>query len=427
MDGSIEFVERVNSTFSKACNLKCNILDLQGQGSEKEYSELSFCSYCKNKQKERYNTIKCKNLHKHACYQSKKWHGKNLYLCPAGLAFFCVTLSQNDDLRYCLYSGPYLLDDKKNEAEIDLGILFSSMIPDTLLHEFEKLQIIKKEKICSALEVLHALTKKNKIDNDIEINNTDDSLKANSEKLFELYCNKISVSYEFAYPIELERLLQVFIVLGDKLSAQEVLNKILDNILDNLSDNIQKMKVRITELIVLLSRAAIEGGATVLDVFRLNYNYYDDINSIDNIDDLINWVKEVVAQYLNITYEDFLEGHSEVVRKIIIFLHSNYMKKIRLKEVSNNVHYSVSYICRLFKDEMGINITSYINKVRIKNAKIILLNSDISLVNVAKICGFEDQSYFTKVFKCEVGISPGHYREEKDNDTFNEGKATENG
>ena len=65
------------------------------------------------------------------------------------------------------------------------------------------------------------------------------------------------------------------------------------------------------------------------------------------------------------------------------------------------------------KEETGENISSYINKVRIDRAKLLLADQNISLVDVAALTGFEDQSYFTKVFKAITGQSPKKYRESR--------------
>lgn len=58
-----------------------------------------------------------------------------------------------------------------------------------------------------------------------------------------------------------------------------------------------------------------------------------------------------------------------------------------------------------------MNLSSYINAVRVEKSKSLLLDNSIRLVDVANLCGFEDQSYYTKVFKRIVGVSPKRYRD----------------
>jgi YesN/AraC family two-component response regulator len=95
------------------------------------------------------------------------------------------------------------------------------------------------------------------------------------------------------------------------------------------------------------------------------------------------------------------------------YVNNNYMNRITLNDVSEHVSFSVSYLSRMFKEEKGISLTSYINDVRIRAAKMLVKQSDISLSQAAYLCGFDDQSYFSKVFKKMTGTSPGKYREQK--------------
>jgi YesN/AraC family two-component response regulator len=60
---------------------------------------------------------------------------------------------------------------------------------------------------------------------------------------------------------------------------------------------------------------------------------------------------------------------------------------------------------------MKCNFNSYLNKIRIEMSKKLLADHDIPLVDVANLVGYEDQSYFTRVFRSIVGISPGRFRE----------------
>ena len=71
---------------------------------------------------------------------------------------------------------------------------------------------------------------------------------------------------------------------------------------------------------------------------------------------------------------------------------------------------SRSYLSGLFKAETGRSLFAYLNQVRIEESKKLLCDPGIRLADIAAMCGFEDQSYFTKVFKNAVGLSPKKYR-----------------
>jgi YesN/AraC family two-component response regulator len=64
----------------------------------------------------------------------------------------------------------------------------------------------------------------------------------------------------------------------------------------------------------------------------------------------------------------------------------------------------------LFKQEMGVTFTDYLNQVRINRSCELLTNTSLSLIDVSLQAGFDDQSYFSKVFKKIKGVTPKSYR-----------------
>jgi len=64
----------------------------------------------------------------------------------------------------------------------------------------------------------------------------------------------------------------------------------------------------------------------------------------------------------------------------------------------------------MIKEETGSTFTEYLNQLRIERSKAYLYRRDLSISEVACLTGFEDQSYFTRIFKQYVGVPPGQYR-----------------
>jgi two-component system response regulator YesN len=65
----------------------------------------------------------------------------------------------------------------------------------------------------------------------------------------------------------------------------------------------------------------------------------------------------------------------------------------------------------LFKKNTGITINDCITQVRMKKAMELIKQSDIKLYDIAGMVGYSDSSYFTKIFKKQVGITPSEFRE----------------
>ena len=74
------------------------------------------------------------------------------------------------------------------------------------------------------------------------------------------------------------------------------------------------------------------------------------------------------------------------------------------------VYLSPSYLSRIFKKETGYTINEYLIQVRIEKAKRLLHRKDLRVTDVADAVGFDDQSYFTKVFRRMVGTTPLKYK-----------------
>ena len=85
-------------------------------------------------------------------------------------------------------------------------------------------------------------------------------------------------------------------------------------------------------------------------------------------------------------------------------------KPINLKEVSGRFSYSLSSIKRIFKEETGCSIISYLNNLRMVRAKEMLLSSDIAIGEIAFMLGYSSVYYFSLAFKKKWGVSPSSFR-----------------
>ena len=404
-----EAVKRVTHTFAKAFAIPCNVLDISQYDGYEKRLEVPFCSLCIKEQLKRFKTIKCENLHIHSAHQAERW-GKYEYLCPSGLAFVCTNVTNNDSA-FCIYAGPFLMVDLDEFVNEDLDNMYQGMLPAKLVSEAKNISYIESSRVSSLADILVSLVLQAKEQNNIELQIIEQTAKTSNDVFYELYGIGNSNTEIYQYPIEYEKLLQGYIAKGDKSSAQKTLNQILGHIFFCSGVNFEIIKARVTELIVLLSRAAIEGGASISEIFGLNYDYLNDIHNFKSLDELNLWLSKVLLRFTNAVFDISLVKHSEVIRNIVKYIQSNYMKKISLNDISDSVNFSVSYICKIFKDEMNASIASYINKIRVDNAKLLLLKNDIPLIDVSYLCGFDDQSYFSKVFKKLTGATPGLYRE----------------
>ena len=92
------------------------------------------------------------------------------------------------------------------------------------------------------------------------------------------------------------------------------------------------------------------------------------------------------------------------------YIEDNFYKPLSLKEVSEKFHIDASYLSKRFRNEVGETFIKYITKVRMENACYMLKNTFLSCREISELCGYDDYSYFKKVFRRLFGITPTEYR-----------------
>jgi len=213
------------------------------------------------------------------------------------------------------------------------------------------------------------------------------------------------------YPWRLEKLLVQAISQRDETLAKELLNVLLVNIYYYSKEDLEIMKTRILELVVLLSRSAIDGGADDEEVLKLNHRYVKTIQRLETFDALNAWLTAVLENFFGNMLKFSGIRHTYTISEAKAYIQENYSRRLTVEDIANHVYLSKSYLSRIFKEEAGDSLTAYINKVRIEKSMTYLANKSLSLVDISNMAGFEEQSYFTKVFKSVTGATPAKFRE----------------
>ena len=83
---------------------------------------------------------------------------------------------------------------------------------------------------------------------------------------------------------------------------------------------------------------------------------------------------------------------------------------VRIDELAKLVGVSSSYLQRIFRQVQGVTIVEYLNRLRIDRAKLLLVNTSDSVIDVAMAAGFNSRQHFCRVFASLEGCSPSQYR-----------------
>ena len=98
-----------------------------------------------------------------------------------------------------------------------------------------------------------------------------------------------------------------------------------------------------------------------------------------------------------------------VALKAMAYIHANYAEPISRGDVAAHVGLSERHFTRCFHQEVGLTPITYLNRYRVKRAKVLLDQGEKGITEVAVEVGFSSSSYFTRVFRDEVGVSPRDY------------------
>lgn len=98
------------------------------------------------------------------------------------------------------------------------------------------------------------------------------------------------------------------------------------------------------------------------------------------------------------------------INKVCAFIQNNFPSRITIHEAANTIHLSPSAFCKFFKKVTGKTFSDYVNEIRISTACLQLIETDEPVSVIAAACGFENLSYFNRVFLKKKKISPGNYR-----------------
>lgn len=103
--------------------------------------------------------------------------------------------------------------------------------------------------------------------------------------------------------------------------------------------------------------------------------------------------------------------YADLVKAIVRFLRENVDKKLTLNDICSRFSYSKSFLCKIFKEEKGVTLITYFNRLKVEEAKRMLTESTQSVTHIADSLGFREVKYFDAIFKKYTGTSPVTYRE----------------
>lgn len=359
--------------------------------------------------------------------QSEKLGEAYIYFCPYGLVNWTVPVIKENKVRCFLTAGPVLmhevdnllvenavkmcpmLDKRRKEIKSKLSKI---IVVDTIRVKYLADLLLKLAKIIMAEDAVD-------LNNKHELNIFNAHLVENINEIKRTYTlqgknNKIS-NFQ-----EKEANLITKVTSGDKEGAKKSLNQFLGYIFFYNADNIEIIKCKVIELMIRLLQVVTEVGVDYNVVSGIKYKYLKNLINAGDFNEISKNILEVLDYLIDCLTPLINVKNRNTILIAINYIRNNYHKDINLEEVAAQVGLHPVNLSKMFKKETGKKYTDYLNEVRIEASKNLLLRDDLPLVQVAFSVGFNDQSYFSKIFKKIEGVSPNKWRVlQKEQKNFN--------
>lgn len=333
-----------------------------------------------------------------------------VFLCKAGMVKIAVSLIISGQVLGCFMAGPIIMGDLKESSVsniFSLNHIHFDAFPKAIL-------FLRNMKIFKPKEVSHLA---NLFWSSIiaAITPNEDYTSINGQYMEQRSIGQNLQKYKrenksMPYPYDLENQLFERVKEGDAKESLEILKSLLGQISLIEAGDLSSIKTKVLSICTILSRLAAE--RTSLSQEQAESYYYDMnvLNKAVSFNELSILTANLVENIVQAIATSSYAGNSQIIRLAIQNINENYKHKISLKTVANHLHTNPSYLSMLFKQEMGVTFTDYLNQVRINRSCELLTNTSLSLIDVSLQAGFDDQSYFSKVFKKIKGVTPKSYR-----------------
>lgn len=190
------------------------------------------------------------------------------------------------------------------------------------------------------------------------------------------------------------------------------IDTIFQLIRDNPYTNINVLRRIFMDMLGVYSEAARDMGGAIEEIYICESNcHYQSIMMMDSLTEIETWFKK----FTKLFFERFLISYkckrSDILKNAFGYINSHLTSQAHLSEAAEYIGISGTYLSTVFKKEMGKNFIEYVNIQKIEQAQKMLKEGGL-VYEVSEALGFENCTYFSKVFKRYTNVSPDTYRKQ---------------
>lgn len=369
LDGLLPAFHALARAYAAAWNLPCALVDTRGAVVAGEEACPAGCEQSGG----------CAALRRRAVEESVRWGEPSVQLCPHGAVLWAVPVMKNAQVLGGVVSqrGDVATPADICRAALDLLTLAEQEnLTNAALLELRRLAARRESERAEAIHELKHV---------------------NYQSIREIYLVE-------------EPGLIAAIKRGDRAAARETLNRVLVGIYFLGRERPTLLKSFLMELVVMMSRSAVEAGGDPSELLGANYSAFADLARIDSEEELCEWLVAMLERIM-----DAIKAHQHypigvLMGAALAYMREHLHEELSRDEVAKVACLSPSHFSRVVKSTFGRSFTELLAQMRVEKAREELTLTEKSLIQIGLDCGFSDQSYFTKVFQKHTRRTPGEYR-----------------
>ncbi|MEF9921593.1 MAG: AraC family transcriptional regulator [Anaerovoracaceae bacterium] len=333
-----------------------------------------------------------------------------IFLCRAGLANISISLILEGQCVGHFVAGPLVMGELResithkfaslnnlSDAASSMAKMFAGKMPIYQPNQVSQIALLFYNSVITSVNVSNDYTMlRNQYKEQTKINS--DIQKYKKEHI------------NMDYPYDLENVLIANVIEGQVEKAKECIENLIEKISILEAGDLPAIKAKILWLFAIVIRLATEKQSNLSEILDADLDVIIKLSEAKDYHTLVSISISLIEKITKNMLSSIYKGQSIIISKSLQYIGKHYKDKITLKDIEQNLHVNPSYFSTLFKQEMGSTFTEYLNSIKVDYACELLADTNLSIIDISLATGFEDQSYFTKVFKKCRNVTPKEYR-----------------
>lgn len=412
----IDSLREILNAFTTTTGLMANVVDVNGRSIFSRKDVTKCCKFCKLIMAMEHGLERCQSAYERAGRQASLFGEPYIFRCPSGLIEWAAPIMVDGKHLGSIICGQVLMWEPEEFFWIELREMNKSLTSDfkELFKAVEELPVVSGDMVQAASYLLYIIAnfiaksgweqkKRNEelLTQKLRLNEELETRKKLEEQLGQM----------FVYSMNKESDLMEFIKEGNTELAGRLLNELTTDIILGSKGNMDVIRTRSIELIIMTSRTAVSAGVSQERASQINASFIQLILQQNSIDDISSQLQMAIDIFQKEIQKKTAAPEPPGIKTMKQFMKEHFRENITLDTIAASAFLSASYASRLFKKEMNISIMDYLLQLRMDDAKKLLRETTLPIDEISQKTGYADSSYFTKVFRKAMGMTPSRYRQ----------------